>query len=122
MKFSKVERAGLCVTALVLAFLTGWTLRSWTADSYRVSSDHPPRVDRAASPSFTPDETVDLNTATLAQLMTLPGLGQARAQAILDYREENGPFTYPEDVIHVPGIGQIIYEALADQITASSPE
>ena len=119
MKFSKVERAGLCVTALVLVFLAGWHLRDAVSDSYRVSGDHPPRADRTNLQSFTPDAPVDLNTASLAELMALPGLGQARAQAILDDREENGPFTYPEDVIRVPGIGQVIYEDIADCITAS---
>lgn len=122
MKFSKAELAGLCVTAGALCALAGWSARSWVgADSYRVSGEHLPTAPTAAAQVFLPDEPVDLNTATLAQLMGLPGIGQTRAQAILDYRETEGSFTCPEDVMQVPGIGQATYEALADYITAASP-
>ena len=122
MKFSKVEWAGLCVTAGVLVFLCGWSLRDRLGgESYRVTGQRLPQTAETTVQSFVPDAPVDLNTATLAQLMALPGLGRVRAQAILDYRAENGPFTYPEDVIQVPGIGQSVYEGLAGRITALSP-
>jgi competence ComEA-like helix-hairpin-helix protein len=62
--------------------------------------------------------TVDLNTAGLEELMTLPGIGEKRAQAILDWREENGAFAYPEDIILVPGIGEGIWEGLKEYVTA----
>ena len=122
VKFSKMERLGLFVTALVLVFLAGWHLRGALSHSYRVSGDRLPRQAPAAdAQTFTPDAPVDLNTASLSDLMALPGLGEVRSQAILDYREEKGPFTYPEDIIQVPGIGQITYEELAPYITALSP-
>ena len=117
VKFSKVEWAGISLTALTLVFLAGWSLQGVAGDSYRVSAQRGLLTDQAAVQSFTPDQPVDLNTATLADLMALPGLGEVRAQAILDYRSANGPFTYPEDIINVSGIGQITYEQLADQIT-----
>ena len=50
--------------------------------------------------------------------MELPGIGEKRAQAILDWREENGPFTYVEDLIQVPGIGEGILAGLIDQAIA----
>ena len=60
---------------------------------------------------------VDINTAGLDELMTLPGIGEARARAILDDRAERGPFRYPEDLIRVRGIGEGILEHILDLIT-----
>lgn len=61
---------------------------------------------------------VNLNTATVQQLDTLPGIGPAIAQRIIDYRKAHGPFTAPEDIMNVKGIGQVTYEKLQDLITA----
>lgn len=63
------------------------------------------------------NHTVDINTAGLEELMSLPGIGEARAQAILDDRAANGPFRYPEDLIRVTGIGEGILSGLLEQIT-----
>ena len=60
---------------------------------------------------------VDINTAGLEELMTLPGIGEVRARAILDYRAEHGPFRYPEDLIRVDGIGEGIVRKLLDYVT-----
>ena len=62
------------------------------------------------------DARIDVNTATEAQLETLPNIGPARAQAILDYRERNGPFGSIEDVMDVPNIGPAIYESIRDLV------
>ena len=121
VKFSKGALAGLAVTAALLCLWGGWFLRGLAGDSYRVEGEHPPREPTAYPSDFTPDDPVDLNAAGLSELMALPGLGRVRAQAILDYREANGPFTYPEDVIGVPGIGMIIYEGISDYVTTSQP-
>jgi len=53
-----------------------------------------------------PTGVVNINTAGLAELDTLPGVGPATAQAILDYRREHGPFQRPEDLLNVRGIGE----------------
>lgn len=63
-------------------------------------------------------DLVDLNTAGLEQLDALPGIGPVRAQAILDYRAEHGPFRYPEQLLDVPGIGEGILEGLLDLVWA----
>ena len=49
--------------------------------------------------------------------MSLPGIGAVRAQAILDYRAEHGPFRYPEELIRVKGIGEGILSGILEQIT-----
>ena len=49
--------------------------------------------------------------------MTLTGIGQTRAEAILAYREEEGAFRSPEDIMNVEGIKEGIYEKLKDEIT-----
>ena len=60
---------------------------------------------------------VNLNTAGLEELDTLPGIGPVRAQAILDWREEHGPFRYVEELIYVSGIGEGILEELIDLVS-----
>ena len=60
---------------------------------------------------------VDLNQADRAALMGLPGIGEAKAEAILAWREEHGPFEKKEDIMKVPGIKEAAYEKLKDKIT-----
>ena len=52
---------------------------------------------------------VNINTATVEQLETLPGIGPAKAKAIVDYRKQNGNFKKTEDLKNVKGIGEGIY-------------
>lgn len=62
---------------------------------------------------------VDLNTADLEQLILLDGIGEVKAQAILDYREENGPFESWEEVDQVKGISMNMIEAWEDKAVIS---
>ncbi|TKB45907.1 ComEA family DNA-binding protein [Thalassotalea mangrovi] len=50
--------------------------------------------------------TVDLNKADVSQLQAIKGLGAKKAQAIIDYREANGPFTDVKQLLNVKGIGE----------------
>ena len=63
---------------------------------------------------------VNLNTATQAQLESLPGIGPARAKAILAYREQNGPFQSIDEITAVSGIGQGIFDNLQSLITVGN--
>lgn len=60
---------------------------------------------------------VNINTATLEQLDLLPGIGPVTAQAIIDYRNEFGPFEAPEDLLSVNGIGEKKLAAILEFIT-----
>jgi competence protein ComEA len=62
------------------------------------------------------DGLVHLNTADLAALDTLPRIGPALAQRILDWREANGPFTSVDQLLDVAGIGDAVFSGLADRV------
>jgi len=64
-------------------------------------------------------QKIDLNRAEAWLLEALPGIGKTRAQAIVDYRNENGPFKRIEDLLQVKGIGQGTFEKIKDYITVS---
>ena len=49
---------------------------------------------------------ININTADMDALQQLPGIGPSTAAAILEYRQTNGPFTSPEQLLHIQGIGQ----------------
>ncbi|HEK86578.1 MAG: ComEA family DNA-binding protein [Candidatus Saccharicenans sp.] len=60
---------------------------------------------------------ININTATVAELQTLPRIGPKVAQRIIDYRTKNGPFKKAEDLMKVRGIGEKIFNQIKDSIT-----
>ena len=60
---------------------------------------------------------VNINTATLEELQTIKGIGKKKAEAILQYRKEHGPFRTKEDLLEVKGIGKKALEAIESQVT-----
>ena len=61
-------------------------------------------------------ERVNINTATKEELMTLTGIGEAKAMSIIEYRETNGKFGKIEDVMNIAGIKDGVFEKIRDQI------
>lgn len=62
------------------------------------------------------ESKVNLNTANAQQLMTVPGIGQAKADSIIKYREKNGRFSSVEEIMQIEGIKQGIFEKIKDYI------
>ncbi len=62
-------------------------------------------------------DLVNINTATLNELDTLPGIGPTIAQKIIDYRTQHGPFSNIEDIMNVSGIGPATFDNIRDLIT-----
>ncbi len=62
---------------------------------------------------------VNINTADREKLCGLPGIGESRAEAIIEYRETQGPFRKKEDIMQVSGIGQKMYEKIENYLTVS---
>ena len=63
---------------------------------------------------------VNINTATQSELETLQGIGPAKAKAIIEYREEKGPFTSKDDLVNVDGVGTGTIKQLREQITVKA--
>ena len=61
-------------------------------------------------------QKININTAPADELMILKGIGVKKAKAIIEFRENNGPFEQPEDLINVPGIGPKTFEANKNRI------
>ena len=70
----------------------------------------------AAPAKVTTGETININTASHAQLMRLPGVGEVNANKIIEYRNANGRFNAPKDILKVSGIGQKTYEKIQEFI------
>jgi competence protein ComEA len=71
----------------------------------------------AQSSGSSTDGRMNINTATLEELMTLSGIGETKAKAIISYREKNGSFQNPADIKNVSGIGDSTYSNIAEYIT-----
>ena len=106
---------------------------SYTTPSPTEESTTPSRTEENTAPSATessssskpsasgsqlaPDQTVDINTASAEELDKLPGIGPAKAQAIVDYRNEHGDFKSIEDIKNVHGIKEGTFSKIKDYIT-----
>jgi competence protein ComEA len=67
-------------------------------------------------------QKININTATAEELAQLKGVGPSHAAKIVEYREKNGPFKLPEELMQVSGIGQKTFEANQEVILVEEPK
>lgn len=77
----------------------------------------PETAEPEAEPSGDSRGLVDLNRAGKEELMTLPGIGASRAEAIIRYRQEYGDFAHIEEIMNISGIKEKAFEKIKDSIT-----
>lgn len=127
---SRYEAAALGLTAAFVLFTAGWFFASHTqsepytvtvqqaADSASSSAAQPQDTSDSQQPeSLLEGERIPINTADVHELDRLPGIGPTKAQAIVDYRTEHGPFQNTDQLLEVSGIGEATLEGLLDYIT-----
>lgn len=71
---------------------------------------------QSSGTSTSEDGVVNINSGTLEQLQTLTGIGEAKASAIIEYRESSGGFKTIEDITKVSGIGDKTFEKIRDRL------
>lgn len=84
------------------------------ADQYDAASENP--AGEAQDSSAEQTAAVNINTASKEELMTLPGIGEAKADAIIAYRESNGAFSSTDDILNVSGIKEGVYDQIKSLI------
>jgi competence protein ComEA len=102
------------VLAAVLALGISSPLLAQTAAARQ---GKPPKMVAAA-----PTEIINLNTATVAQLGSLPGIGAKTADLIVQYRQKNGPFKKVEEIMNVKGVGEKSFLKLKSRIVVTAPK
>ena len=123
---SRFDKVILLLTAGFVLFTGGWFLAQRSAaQPYQVTAarndrEEPREMEEGASASngrpdsLLPGETIDLNAADQYDLQRLPGIGEKRAQDIIAYREEHGPFQSVDELDNVSGIGPGILDGLRE--------
>jgi len=96
---------------VLAALLMGVFLAASTPQAFEPQATAPATAAKAAA--------VDLNSASVADLETLPGVGRATAERIVEYRQKNGAFKKIEELMNVKGIGEKSFLKLKPLVTVS---
>lgn len=125
----KVAKAEILILALAAAFLAGVWLAYLRGSGAAPGADYTVSTQRQAEGPVAPEAAepeapavVNINTAGAEDLESLPGIGPALAQRIIDYREANGPFQSVEDLLEVKGIGEATLEKFRDSVTVENTD
>lgn len=117
MKQKQIGAIMILATVLFIVFIAGFILgrRNNIATQYIATeaSTTVLETESTASNSL----KIDINTASVEQLIILDGIGEILAQRIIDYRTEHGPFEQITDITNVSGIGAKKFEQISDYIT-----
>ena len=107
--------AVLCLLAICLAFaaFTGGFFLGRNVNHTEVQHSQ-----QTVESTSAPGQKLDINTATAAQLQSLPGVGPTLAGRIVEYRLSHGLFTTTEQLLLVEGIGETLLETISEFITA----
>lgn len=107
--------AGLAILVVILlVFFLGMRLIERRAEKLLVTE--PAAQTTAVERGMTAGERININTASREELMSLQGIGEKKAQAVIDHRNEYGPFTDINEIMDVDGIGEGIFENIKDDI------
>ena len=104
-----------------LMALAALVIMGLSAPASALAQEKPARPAKAAKAAASAASPVNLNTATQAQLETLPGIGAAAAKRILEYRQKNGSFKKIEELMNVKGIGEKSFLKLKPLVTVGVP-
>lgn len=104
------------MTRILMAAILG------VAVSAAVASAQSKATTPKAAATATATAPVNLNTATVEQLATIPGVGPKMAERIIDYRQKNGGFKKVEDLMNVSGVGEKSFLKMKPLITVTGPK
>ncbi|BAP14646.1 MAG: competence protein ComEA [Alcanivorax borkumensis] len=97
----------------ILPLLMALVMPAWAADLQAASGTD---AAKTATASKAKSHTINLNTADITELEKLNGVGPKTAQAIIDFRNAQGGFTSPDQLLAIKGIGEKTLEKMRDQI------